>query len=76
MIILEVLDREVRVIKQVKALSSDLLKPRYRVTYIITSEEPKTVRIRYVCGDEVGEREVMLSKAMRYVVELVVGKGI
>lgn len=67
---LEVLDREVRVIKQVKALSTDLLKPRYRVTYIITSEVPRTVRVRYVCGDEIGEKEVTLSRVMRYVVEL------
>ena len=67
---LEVLDREVRVIKQVKALSTDLLKPRYRVTYIITSEVPRTVRVKYVCGDEIGEKEVTLSRVMRYVVEL------
>ena len=51
----EDLDEDVKVIKQVKALSNDLLKPRYHATYIITSEEPKTVRARYTCGDEVGE---------------------
>ena len=68
---LEVLDRDVKVIKQVKALSSDLLKPRYKVTYIITSEEPKTIKVRYVCGDEMGEQELTLSKTMRYVVELI-----
>ena len=67
---LEVLDREVSVIKQVRALSTDLLRPKYHVTYIITSEVPKTVRVRYTCGDEVGEREITLSRAMRYVVEL------
>ena len=38
---LEVLDRDVKVIKQVRALSSDLLKPKYHVTCIITSEGPK-----------------------------------
>ena len=70
---IEVLDKDVKVTKQVKALSSDLLKPKYRVTCIITSEVPKTVRVRYACGDEVGEREVMLSRAMRYVVELIRG---
>ena len=70
---LEVLDKDAKVIKQVKALSSDLLKPKYHVTYIITSEEPRTVRVRYVCGDEVSEREVTLSKTMRYVVELIRG---
>ena len=68
---LEVLDKGVKVNKQVRALSSDLLKPKYRVTYIITSEEPRTVRVRYACGDEVGEREIMLSKTMKYVVELI-----
>ena len=68
---LEILDSDVKVIKQVKALSSDVVKPKYRVTYIITSEEPKTVRVRYVCGDEIGEREVTLSRTMKYVVELV-----
>ena len=68
---IEVLDKDVKVVKQVRALSSDLLKPRYKVTYIITSEEPKTIKVRYVCGDEVSEREVTLSKVMRYVIELI-----
>ena len=70
---IEILNKEVRVIKQVKTLSSDLLKPKYRVTYIITSEEPKTITVRYVCGDEIGEREITLSKVMRYVIELIKG---
>ena len=70
---LEVLDECVRVTKHVRPLSSDLLRPRYKVIYIITSEGPKTVRIRYVCGDEVGEREVVLSKTMKYVTELITG---
>ena len=68
---IEVLDKDVKVVKQVRALSSDLLKPRYHVTYVITSEEPKTVRVRYVCGGEMGEQEVTLSRAMRYVIELI-----
>ena len=68
---IEVLDRDVRVVKQVRALSSDLLKPRYKVTCIITSEEPKTIKVRYVCGGEVGEREITLSRTMRYVIELI-----
>ena len=68
---IEVLDKDVKVIKQVRALSSDLLKPKYQVTCIITSEGLKTVRVRYVCGGEMGEQEVTLSKAMRYVVELI-----
>ena len=67
---IEVLNNDVEVTKQVRALSTDLLRPRYHVTYIITSEEPKTVRVRYVCGDEVGEREVTLSRTLRFVVEL------
>ncbi|GAB6947812.1 hypothetical protein JCM16161A_19420 [Vulcanisaeta sp. JCM 16161] len=67
---LEVLDKEVKVIKQVKAMSSDILKPRYRATYVITSNEPKTVKVRYVCGDETNEREVTLSRTMKYMVEL------
>ena len=67
---IEVLDKDVKVIKQVMALNTDLLKPRYHVTYIITSEEPKTVKVRYACGDEVSEREVILSKVMRFMVEL------
>ena len=70
---LEVLDRDVKVIKQIRALSTDLLRPRYKVTYIITSEEPKTIKVRYVCGGEMGEREVTLSKTMRYVIELIKG---
>ena len=69
---IEVLDKDVKVIKQVRALSSDLLKPKYHVTYIITSEEPKTVKVRYACGDEVSEREVILSKVMRFMVELLI----
>ena len=60
-------------VKQVKALSSDLLKPRYHATYVITSEEPKTVKVRYTCGDEVNEKEITLSKTMRYMVELIRG---
>ena len=67
---MEVLDREVKVAKQVRTLSSDVIKPRYHVTYAITSEEPKTVRVRYACGDEVSEQEITLSRVMRYVVEL------
>ncbi len=47
---LEVLDKEVKVIKQVKAMSNDVLKPRYKFTYIITSNNPKTVKVRYACG--------------------------
>ena len=70
---LEVLDRDVKVIKQVRALSSDLLKPKYHVTCIITSEEPKTIKVRYVCGGEVGEQEITLSRVMKYVVELIKG---
>ncbi len=35
------------------------------------SNEPRIVKVRYVCGDETNEREVMLSKTMRYVVELI-----
>ena len=64
------MDEGVKVIKQVRALSSDIIKPRYRVTYVITSEVPKMVRVRYACSDEVGEREITLSSVMRYVVEL------
>mgnify|MGYP001770775775 CR=1 FL=1 len=70
---IEVLDREVKVVKQVRALSSDVIKPRYRVARIITSEEPKTVKVRYTCGDEVNEKEITLSKTMRYMVELIRG---
>ncbi|MGC9180923.1 MAG: hypothetical protein ACP5GZ_12085, partial [Vulcanisaeta sp.] len=61
----------VRVIRQVKALSSDSIKPRYRVTYFLTSDGPRTVRVRYACGGEANEDEIVLSKTMRYVVELV-----
>nr|WP_245522531.1 hypothetical protein [Vulcanisaeta distributa] len=67
----EVLDREVRVIRQVRVLNNDLLKPRYRVTYVITSEKPKTVMVRYACGDEIGEQEITLGKTMRYIIELI-----
>ena len=66
------LDKGVKVIKQVRALSIDLLRPKYYVTYIITSEGPKTFKVRYTCGDETGEREVTLNRTMRYVVELAV----
>ena len=47
-----------------------MLRPKYRVTYIITSEGPKTFKVRYVCGDEMGEREVTLSRAVSFVVGL------
>lgn len=67
---IEVLNNDVEVTKQVRALSTDLLRPRYHVTYIITSEELKTVRVRYVCGGEMGERELTLSRTLRFVVEL------
>ena len=70
---IEVLDSDVKVVKQVRALSSDLLKPKYHVTCIITSEEPKTVKVRYTCGDEIGEGEITLSRTMKYVVELIRG---
>ena len=49
------------------------LKPRYHVTYILVSSELRTIRVRYVCGGEMGEQEVTLSRAMRYLIELVVG---
>ena len=61
---------DVKVTRQVRALSGDLLKPRYHVTCIITSEGPKTVMVRYACSD------IALSRAMRFVVELVVGGGV
>lgn len=70
---LEVMDKEVKVIRQVKLMGSDVAKPRYKFTYIITSNNPKTVKVRYACGDEVDEREVVLSKTMRYLVELLLG---
>ena len=38
-------------------MSSDLLKPKYHVTYVITSKGPKTIKVRYACGDEIGERK-------------------
>ena len=31
-------------------MSSDVIKPKYRVTYIITSGEPKTVMVRYAAA--------------------------
>ncbi|WP_243676157.1 hypothetical protein [Vulcanisaeta distributa] len=67
---MEVMDKEVKVIKQVKAMSSGILKPRYKLTYVVVSESPKTVKVRYACGDEVDEQEVTLSKTMRFIVEL------
>ena len=54
-------------------LNITITKPKYRVTYIITSEGPKTVRVRYVCSGELGECELTLSKTMRYVIELIRG---
>ena len=56
-----------------RALSTDFLKPKYHVTYIITSEGPKTFKVRYTCSDEVGEREATPSRTMRYVVDLPMG---
>ncbi|MGC8606243.1 MAG: hypothetical protein ACP5GZ_00150 [Vulcanisaeta sp.] len=67
---IEIMDKEVKAIRQVRALSSNLTEPRYRVTYVITSNEPRAVRVRYVCGGEAGEAEVVLSKVMRFVIEL------
>lgn len=40
---LEIMDKEIKVIKQVKLMINDVLKLRYKVTYIITSNKPKTV---------------------------------
>ncbi|MGC9180238.1 MAG: hypothetical protein ACP5GZ_08560 [Vulcanisaeta sp.] len=68
---IEVLDKEVKTIKRVRALSSDLTRPRYRVVYVLMSDEPKTVRVRYTCGGEVDEVEVVLSKITRYLLELI-----
>ena len=45
-------------------------------TYIITSKGPKTIKVRYACGDEIGEREITLSKTMRYVVYLIRSRNI
>ncbi|WP_243675752.1 hypothetical protein [Vulcanisaeta distributa] len=39
---LEILDKDVKIIKQVKLMSSDVVKPRYRITYVIVSNSPKT----------------------------------
>ena len=72
---LEARDKDVKVTKQVKALSSDLLRPKYQVTCIITSEGPKTIKVRYVCGDEIGEQEITLSKTMSYMLNLFVRLG-
>ncbi|GAB6944089.1 hypothetical protein [Vulcanisaeta sp. JCM 14467] len=36
---------DVKVTRQVRALSGDLLKPRYRMTYIIMSEGRKQSRL-------------------------------
>ncbi len=38
--------------------------------HVITSDGPKSVRMRYVYGDEVYEREITLSRTMRFIVEL------
>lgn len=65
-----VLDKDVKVIKQVRTLSNDLLKPKYHVTCVLVSGEPRTVKVRYACSNEVSEQEVMLSKAMRFVIYL------
>ncbi|WP_256359233.1 hypothetical protein [Vulcanisaeta sp. JCM 14467] len=35
---MDVLNKDAKVVRQVGALSNDLLKPRYHVTYAITSE--------------------------------------
>lgn len=51
----EVLDKDVKVTKQMKALSSDVLKPRYHVMYILMSSKPKTVK--YVYDGETSEQE-------------------
>lgn len=41
------------------------------MTCIVMSGMPKTVRVRYACGDEVNEQEITLSKTRRYVVKIV-----
>ncbi len=51
----DVMDKGVKAIRQVKALSNDLTKLGYKITYILTSNGRKPVRIRYICGDETGE---------------------
>ena len=67
---LDVLDSEVNVIKQVKTLSNNI-KPKYRITYIITSNNPKTTKIRYVCNEEIKEEEVVLSLTKKYMIEAI-----
>ena len=68
---MEVLDRDAKVVRQVRALNTDLLKPKYYVTYVLVSNEPKTVRVRYACGgDEIGEHELTISRVLRFVVGL------
>ena len=52
---IETLDKDVKVAKQTRTLGNDIIKPKYHATYVITSEEPKTVKVRYTCGDEVGK---------------------
>ncbi|BDR91794.1 hypothetical protein [Vulcanisaeta souniana] len=47
---------EVKVIKQVKALGSDIVRPRCRVTYVLASSEERVVRVRYASSDEAGKR--------------------
>ncbi len=54
-----------------RALSNDLTRPRYRITYILMSNKPKTVKVRYACGNGVGETEVALSKTTKYLLELI-----
>ncbi|WP_460173658.1 hypothetical protein [Vulcanisaeta sp. JCM 14467] len=49
------MDEGVKVIKRVKALSNDPLKPRHHVIYVITSEEPKIIKVKYVRGYEMGK---------------------
>ncbi len=60
----------VKVIKRVRVLSSDVIKLRYHVTYVIMSEKPRTVKVRYACRDGINEVEATLTKTMKCMIEL------
>jgi hypothetical protein len=61
----------VKVVKSVRVVdSSDRLNPRHRVTYVVYSSEPMEIKARLACDGDVRELSLKLSRAKRYIVEL------
>jgi hypothetical protein len=62
---------KVRVAKSIKVIdSTDKLNPRHRVTYVVYADEPMEIKARLACDGDVRELSLRLTRAKRYIVEL------